>query len=104
MPANVWDPEVTALAPLYHEEYPYDKVTKAAEVAKPAGSSVLYTDQVYPRAFIDTNSLLKNLTNIQRDLLLLRYATTLVLVPFGAGPCHKSLHGEKTAHVIEAFL
>ncbi|KAJ3810423.1 hypothetical protein F5876DRAFT_65617 [Lentinula aff. lateritia] len=58
--------------PTHEDEYPYRKLTKRNYdqlEQKPAGFGIAFTNRSYPRPFIPTALLLKNMKQFQRDLV-----------------------------------
>ncbi|KAJ3804679.1 hypothetical protein F5876DRAFT_2200, partial [Lentinula aff. lateritia] len=75
--------------PTHEDEYPYGKLTKRNYdqlEQKPAGFGIAFTNRSYPRPFIPTALLLKNMKQFQRDLVAKDRDNVLALVPYGAGP------------------
>ncbi|KAJ3978402.1 hypothetical protein F5890DRAFT_1560404 [Lentinula detonsa] len=76
-------------SPTHEEEYPYGKLTRSATESltkKPSGYGINFSDQVFPRPFVATPLLLKNMKDYQRKQVLDSSDKVLALVPFGAGP------------------
>ncbi|KAL0059038.1 hypothetical protein AAF712_014251 [Marasmius tenuissimus] len=75
--------------PSHQDAYPYDKTTKATQtppVQRPAGFSIPFTDQTYPRPYIPTKELMCNLADFERSLINKDWANLVVFVPHGGGP------------------
>ncbi|KAJ3721115.1 hypothetical protein C8R42DRAFT_642620 [Lentinula raphanica] len=75
--------------PTHEEEYPYGKLTKANYEnleQKPAGFGINFTNRAFPRPYIPTPLLLKNMKDFQRDHIEKDRDNILGLVPYGAGP------------------
>ncbi|KAJ3797678.1 hypothetical protein GGU11DRAFT_745009 [Lentinula aff. detonsa] len=93
--------------PTHTEEYPYGKLTKSAVdtlAKKPSGYGINFTDHAFPRPFVATPLLLKNMKDYQRQQVLESSGEVLALVPYGAGPRWEAKHGPRALVAIRDWL
>ncbi|KAJ4490423.1 hypothetical protein J3R30DRAFT_79481 [Lentinula aciculospora] len=88
-------------------EYPYGKLTKANYdllAQKPAGLGINFTNRAFPRPFVPSPLLLKNMKEFQRAHVLNDRDSVLGLVPYGAGPRWETKYGGRALVAIHDWL
>ncbi|KAJ3735978.1 hypothetical protein DFJ43DRAFT_1150779 [Lentinula guzmanii] len=93
--------------PTHEDEYPYGKLTRmnyANLEQKPAGYGINFTNRIFPRPYVPTPLLLKNMKDFQRDHVAKDRENVLGLVPYGAGPRWESKHGDRAIVAIRDWI
>ncbi|KAJ3991446.1 hypothetical protein F5050DRAFT_1868576 [Lentinula boryana] len=93
--------------PTHEDEYPYGKLTRANQAnlaQKPAGYGINFTDRIFPRPYVPTPLLLKNMKDFQRNHVEKDRDNILGLVPYGAGPRWESKYGQRALVAIRDWI
>ncbi|KAJ3858158.1 hypothetical protein EV359DRAFT_69233, partial [Lentinula novae-zelandiae] len=94
-------------SPTHEDEYPYGKLTRTQYETleqRPMGFGINFSNQTFPRPFVPTPLLLKNMKDYQRQQATTDANNVLALVPFGAGPRWEEKYSMRALVAIRDWL